>query len=365
MDKLPRPYRPGKAPVFAANDDDEESPFSRAPEVKKKSASSSSSQVVAEVVMAPAPEKADRRLNRIREPVDRSEALVERHRRHHDTVAEIVAVPVVEEPKRPEPQAPIATTPAAVPEAEEDPEARRERIRRQMKEQEQQEELPVAEEQEEESEYEEEEASDDEGAGGITALPPPLFVPKAARETIAERDRLQKEEEEREAARLKGLEDRKGESRNMLIEAIKKDKEEEQAAQSDAEPENEGELDEAKEIELWKIRELKRIKREREERDQKEREKEEIEKRRGLTDAQVSELDKDRLKPKEKEKWKFLQKCGLLFITAIVVPLLVYLYCTFADTTTVVHSSATMLSSRVTSLRRLARTMRTRRFCQP
>lgn len=55
-------------------------------------------------------------------------------------------------------------------------------------------------------------------------------------------------------------------------------------------------------------RELARIKREKEERKQAEEEKKEIARRRKLTDAEIRAEDAEKLKPREKKQWNFLQK---------------------------------------------------------
>ena len=59
MDKLPRPYRPGKAPTYTPADGEDEDVFSRPADTKKKP-----TPVEAVVVSAPQPDKFDRRLAR-------------------------------------------------------------------------------------------------------------------------------------------------------------------------------------------------------------------------------------------------------------------------------------------------------------
>jgi microfibrillar-associated protein 1 len=199
-----------------------------------------------------------------------------------------------------------------VGESAEENEARRERVRQMMKQKAQDEEvLPTVdeeeEEEEEESEYEED--SDYEEEEDIRRPPPPLFVPKSARETIAEKERLEKELEEQELQKLKQLEERKNESRQLLIETIKKEKEEAKAEEASEELADDVDDEEnVEEYEQWKLRELRRIKREKEEREAFRKEQEEVAKRRGLTDEEVARMDRELLKPKEKPKMKFLQK---------------------------------------------------------
>jgi microfibrillar-associated protein 1 len=242
-----------------------------------------------------------------------------RHRDADNEVAEVVEV--VEAPEETHEKADVEMRDAepaggvaevVVGESAEDNEARRERIREAMKKREDEEVLPTAEEEEEseeESEYEEESDYDDEA--DMRRPPPPLFVPKAARETIAEKERLEKELEEQEVQKLKQLEERKSESRQLLIEAIKKEKEEAKAEEaSDADLPDDGQEDEenVEEYEQWKLRELRRIKREKEEREAVRKQEEEVAKRRGMTDDEIARMDRELLKPKEKSKMKFLQK---------------------------------------------------------
>jgi len=160
----------------------------------------------------------------------------------------------------------------------------------------------------EEEEEEEEEEDEDEGFGH-SLPPPPMFVSKERRETVAERERFIKEEEDAEEARLHQLEDRKQVSKLMLVDELKREKEEAvKTENSDEEPEMFGEENEVEEFEKWKARELKRIKREKEEREEREKQEEAVNERRGLSDEQIAELDKDKLTRPEKERWRYLQK---------------------------------------------------------
>ena len=82
-------------------------------------------------------------------------------------------------------------------------------------------------------------------------------------------------------------------------------------------PDDNDDVDELEEYEAWKVRELKRVKRERAEREKAAKEQRELERRRNLTDEQRRKEDEEFPNQrsdygKEKEKWKFLQKCALV-----------------------------------------------------
>lgn len=125
--------------------------------------------------------------------------------------------------------------------------------------------LLIQEEEEEESESEYETDSDDSDAG--PKLRKPIFVPKAERETIAERERLEAAEAAQEEELKKRLEERKIETKQIVVEVIRQ---EEERAKNQAEEgedvETDDELNEEEEYEGWKARELARIKRDRAER---------------------------------------------------------------------------------------------------
>ncbi|CAM9648046.1 unnamed protein product [Chrysoparadoxa australica] len=146
----------------------------------------------------------------------------------------------------------------------------------------------------------------------------PVFVPKAKRETILEQELL-------EAARLEAqgrfkaeMEERKKESRTLVAEEVRRDQEQSEkvldGVDSDLEmPNDDDEIDEEKEYEDWKVRELQRVKRDQEEREKILKEAAEVERRRKLTpEARKAEDEARRAKEgklkKEKPKIGFMQK---------------------------------------------------------
>jgi microfibrillar-associated protein 1 len=200
---------------------------------------------------------------------------------------------------------------------EEAQEERRRRIRARQLLREQEELLPQEEEEpleddvadEEESEYETD--SEDEQMG--MAMVKPVFIPKSQRDTIAERERLEEEERQLEELVKKRMEARKIETKQIVVEEIRKDEHIQKTLNEDANIEDvdtDDELNEAEEYESWKTREIARIKRDREERDARLKEKEEIEKVRNMTEEERREWEKKNPKPARdsKQKWNFMQK---------------------------------------------------------
>jgi len=174
-----------------------------------------------------------------------------------------------------------------------------------------------AEEEEDEDESEEEsDSADDDPRRG--ALLKPVFVSKAQRDTIKEKEAEEAEKERAEERRQEQIKERKVDSKNMLIEQIRVDDELEKAGAdindaSDIELiDDDDEKNEAEEYELWKIRELRRIKRDREERKDREKEIEWIMKRRNMTEEERLEddkrLDEESAKRDEAKSFGFLQK---------------------------------------------------------
>jgi len=162
---------------------------------------------------------------------------------------------------------------------------------------------------EEGSEYESEEEEED----AFPSRPQiaPVFKRKDERDTVKEIMKLEEEEEALELEKQKKLEQRKLETKEILKEEIKKNQEEllkKEEEEKEEESEEEDNENEAEEYEKWKLRELARIKKEREEREKALKEKAELERRRTLTDAEIIKEDQDRLAPRPKAQWNFLQK---------------------------------------------------------
>ncbi|CAA7022245.1 unnamed protein product [Microthlaspi erraticum] len=161
--------------------------------------------------------------------------------------------------------------------------------------------LPLEEEEEvqddeEESEFETD--SEDEMIG-ITMIKP-FFVPKGERDTVAERDLLEAKEEALEELAKKKLEMRITETKQIVVEEVRKDEEIQKHVLVEEDVETDDEINEAEEYEIWKTRETDRIKRERDAEEATLREKEEIDK-----NLMTEEESKNQ---KPKRKWKFMQR---------------------------------------------------------
>ncbi|KAF8118271.1 hypothetical protein N665_0005s0039 [Sinapis alba] len=181
--------------------------------------------------------------------------------------------------------------------------------------------LPIEDEEEEEVQEDEEESEyetySEEEMFGINMMKP-VFVPKPERDTIAERERMEAEEEALEELAKKKLEMRKIETKQIVVEEIRKDKERrknvllEEANLGDVETDDE--TNEAEEYETWNARELGRIKKDKDAREAMSKEKEEVYKLRNMTEQERKDWERDNPKPsslssaKPKKKWKFMQR---------------------------------------------------------
>uniref|UniRef100_A0A5B7C622 Putative microfibrillar-associated protein 1-like n=1 Tax=Davidia involucrata TaxID=16924 RepID=A0A5B7C622_DAVIN len=293
-------YWPGKAPEWADDaDEDGDIKMARVAALEKAFPSQEDSDNV---------RRDDPRLRRLAESrIDNREEVRADHRRIRQ--AEIVST-IEEENKRQE----------GLDLEEEDEDAleeRRRRIREKMLQRQQEEAALLPEEEEEEVEEEEEEESEyetdsEEELTGI-AMVKPVFVPKSERDTIAERERLEEEDRALEELMKKRLEERKVETKQIVIEEIRKDEEIQKNLELEAntaDVDTDDEVNEAEEYEAWKAREIARIKRDREDREAMLKEKEEIEKVRNMTEEERREWERKNPRPaaQPKQKWRFMQK---------------------------------------------------------
>ena len=214
-------------------------------------------------------------------------------------------------------------------------EARRERVRELARKRRQEEEaLQAAEEGEEEEEEEEEpkregaagsdseysyETDSEEEAptgGGAGVMRKPVFVANSERDTIRERELREEQEEAAKQLREVRLKERADESKQLLVEAVRKDEmggDEAKAIDFEDMPDDDDDVNELEEFEMWKVRELRRVKREKAEREKAARDAKELERRRNLTDEERKREDDEFNKGRighgaDKEKWRFLQK---------------------------------------------------------
>ncbi|XP_008799939.2 microfibrillar-associated protein 1-like [Phoenix dactylifera] len=291
-------YWPGKAPEWADEvEEDADIRSARLAALEKAFPTRDDSDVA---------QKDDRRLRRLAESrVDNKEEVRADHRRIRQ--AEIIST-IEEEKDRLEEL------------EEEDDEAfeeRRRRLREKLLQREQEEAALPPEEEEEEAEEEEEEESEyetdsEEEQMGI-AMVKPVFIPKSQRDTIAERERLEEEERRLEELVKRKLEERRVETKQIVVEEIRKDEEIQKNLEAEAniaDVDTDDEVNEAEEYEAWKAREIARIKRDREDREARLKEKEEIEKVRNMTEEERREWERRNPKPlpQPKQKWKFMQK---------------------------------------------------------
>ncbi|KAH7284636.1 hypothetical protein KP509_34G063600 [Ceratopteris richardii] len=286
-------YWPGKAPEWA--DEIDEDLETRAAHAGRE-----------ELPHRPFPDERadlnDPRLRRLAESRRDREEAIARHRQIRQ--AEIVSTR--EEERR-------AQEGAEFEEEDEDAiEARRRRLKEKRMNEPEVEELLEEEEEEEEEESSEYE-TDSEEEVTVKAMVKPVFVPKQERDTIQERERLEAEERALEEAMKRRLEERKSETKQIVVEEIKKEEEiaKNAAAEGDGgDVDTDDEVNEAEEYEAWKAREIARIKRDRDEREAMIKEREEIEKIRNMTEEERREWEKKNPKsvPVAKKKWKFMQK---------------------------------------------------------
>jgi len=183
-------------------------------------------------------------------------------------------------------------------------------------------EVPEWQAEEEEQEQDEEESeteweTDTEDEAEQRKLLRPVFVPKAERESLAEREAQRRAEEEEAAREAARKATRRAESREVAEALIERGAALE-AVEAQAEPSDVDTDDEAAaagEYEAWQARELGRLRRDREAREASAAEREEAQRLRSMTVAERAaweaehppEVDAAR-REKEKRKWVFMQK---------------------------------------------------------
>jgi len=161
-----------------------------------------------------------------------------------------------------------------------------------------------------ESEYETATDSDEDD---IARLVKPKFVKKSQRLTQLEREATEEAAIEREKALELKVEERKKESRDLVVKTMQDEINVSHQLQEKDIDDDDGEDNEEEELEAWKVRELKRIKREQQKRDEEEKERAEVERLRDMTEEErVAELktrEKVITNAQDKEgKMKFMQK---------------------------------------------------------
>ncbi|TFK40924.1 splicing factor, Prp19-binding domain-containing protein [Crucibulum laeve] len=140
----------------------------------------------------------------------------------------------------------------------------------------------------------------------------PVFVPKRARATIAEKDAIAQDTEEALKKKELEAEERRKQSHDLVAESIRRELAEKEKEEIIPDVDDTDGIDPAAEFEAWRLRELGRIKKEKEEELHREEEREEIERRRAMPEDQRLKEDLERAQKLREEKpkgqQKFLQK---------------------------------------------------------
>ncbi|CAN6178055.1 unnamed protein product [Urochloa humidicola] len=151
------------------------------------------------------------------------------------------------------------------------------------------------------------EADSEEEKMRITVVKP-VFVPKPRRDTVMEKERIEEKRRRLQEIVRRRMEDRKVETRRIVVEVIIKEELTEKARNEEpfADVDTDDEADDSKEYEAWKNREIERIKRDREARLRQG----EIEKVRNMTGEDRMECETGNSKPlaKSKKNVKFMQR---------------------------------------------------------
>ncbi|KAL6769975.1 hypothetical protein ACKKBG_A33100 [Auxenochlorella protothecoides x Auxenochlorella symbiontica] len=305
-----RRYWPGKRPDWVGNEEEEDLAVpSTAPAAEDEPTSVQRTDIAAPVVVL----KEDPRLRRLQQ--QQAELAVSEPGRHRD----ITEPQVVRRRREAETSGRDEDGEAPSSEDEDALERRRAAVRERLK---QEEAAAVAQEVEQESEESEEESSEyetessEEESLAPRLLLKPVFVPKADRETIMERELLARQEEARLAAEQARAEIRKVETKEILAHRLEVEAAEEASAKEgprgmdDVVTDDDADDDEEA-YEAWRLRELRRIGMAREAREREEREAAEKERWRNMSEEERRRhlaLNPREVAPKPKKKWGFLQK---------------------------------------------------------
>ncbi|KAF8973825.1 splicing factor, Prp19-binding domain-containing protein [Flammula alnicola] len=140
----------------------------------------------------------------------------------------------------------------------------------------------------------------------------PVFVPKRARVTIAEKESIAQDTEEALRKKEAEAEERRKQSHDLVAESIRRELAEKEKEEEIPDVDDTDGLDPATEFEAWRLRELGRIKKEKEDELAREKEREEVERRRAMPEEQRMKEDLERAQKLREEKpkgqQKFLQK---------------------------------------------------------
>jgi len=321
-------YFPGKAPHWAQEPKESEKPLQKVSgkESAKDTERSERDDRRLKRKQAELEDAASSRLRRLQ--ASTAHIGVERHERHR-TIQEVRFLQAADEEESvkkeevEEVKAPAAELAPPVGADSDDEEAqmiRRERLRERalLRRKEEEEKVFLKQENEDSDEDLEEEASEYESDSEEDVrrhmMLKPVFVSKTQRETLKEREMIEQEAERAKEKTKERLLERKAESKVILVDTIKQaDVERDVNDASDIELiDDNDEINEAEEYDLWKIRELKRIKRNRDEASTRIKELEWIEKRRNMTDEERAEddlkLDASAKFREETKEFGFMQK---------------------------------------------------------
>ncbi|KAL0587472.1 hypothetical protein ABG067_002768 [Albugo candida] len=160
------------------------------------------------------------------------------------------------------------------------------------------------------SEMETDSDDDDEEESDSPSLMKPVFIPRDARKTHSLQLAIDQNYDQQQQKEAEKLALRKKETKKLVLSEVQlKQTEKTDLTDTEMPDDTDGILPD-EEYKAWEIRELKRIKRDRDQAVRQEQERQETQRRRNLTEEERQAEDRKLKKnePKEKKKWKFLQK---------------------------------------------------------